>query len=259
MRTRSVSLLCGLLFAGTFACSLSIAPALRAQGGGNPFLNESNPGSYDAMRAALVKYTYKWNPGFNSDESVKLEPGGTGMHIGGTTHFDIRWHIKNAQEIEISRADDPNQKPARIKFSADYSTFSGMDFGGGRIVNGFQIIPKGTASPAGASPKPGASAPPPLGSRNTNDDLRKSISKGHYSWESGTDKEKTITFDANGSGIQSSFKFKWRVITPQQIEIVAENSIYGKAKAVLNFSDDYSSYTGTSFDGTTGLTGRQSQ
>lgn len=133
-----------------------------------------------------------------------------------------------------------------------------MDFGGGRIVTGFQIIPKGTA-PAGASPAPGASALPPLGSTNTNDDLRKSISKGHYSWESGNDKEKTITFDANGSGIQSSFKFKWRILTPQQIEIVAENSIYGKSKAVLNFSADYSSYTGTSFDGTTALAGHQSQ
>lgn len=113
MRTLPASLLRGLFLACTFTCFLSIAPESRAQaaGGGNPFLNESNPGSYDAMRATLVKYTYKWNPGFNSDESVKLEPGGTGMHIGGTTHFNIRWHIKNAQEIEIPAPTIPKASP----------------------------------------------------------------------------------------------------------------------------------------------------
>ena len=190
-----------------------------------------------------MKYTYKWGGG---NESIKFNAGGTGQHMGGTTHFDILWHVKNAQEIEITRADnrDPSAR-ARIKFSADYKTFTGVDFGGGRPVDGCQMVPEaGPAAPAA-----------PLTGTGTNDDLRKAIVNKFYTWDGADSKNKTIKFDANGTGLQSDFHFKWRITNPQQIEIVAEDSVHGKAKATLTFGADYTSYTGVNFDGASAIAG----
>ena len=227
------------------------SPSASGPANVNPFLNNTKENTMDDLRAAIVKYTYKWDGG---NESIKFNAGGTGQHIGGTTHFDILWHVKNAQEIEITRADnrDPSAK-ARIKFGADYKTFTGMDFGGGRPVDGYQIVPEAQPAATGAS-LTGNSAVK-SSATGTNDDLRKAIVKKFYTWEAAGSDKKNIKFDANGTGLQSDFHFKWRIINPQGIEIVAEDSIYGNAKAVLTFSPDYTSYTGRSFDGATPISG----
>jgi hypothetical protein len=246
MRTILASVSC-LFFATLLHAQLPVTSGSNS----NPFLSDSNGGTIDGLRAAIVQYTYKWGGG---NESIKFDAGGTGQHIGGTTHFKILWHVKSAQEIEITRADNRDSSAkARIKFSPDYKTFTGVDFGGGRPVNGFQIVPEAAAPAAGAPP--GTSVFNDV--KNTNDDLRKAIVKIYYSWEADGTKDKTIKFDANGTGLQSSFKFKWRITSPQQIEIVAEDSVSGKAKATLNFSPDYTSYTGTNFDGASPIAGHQ--
>jgi hypothetical protein len=237
------------------AVTTMVAQQPSSTGNGNPFFSSTKTNTADDLRVAVVKYYYNWGSG---NESIKLNAGGTGQHVGGTTHFDIRWHVINAQEIEIVRSDgiDPYAK-ARIKFSADYTSFTGLDFGGGRPVTGAQMVPTAAVQPAAGNPA-SANGGSLLGTtQNTNDDLRRSITKNSYTWESG-DTKKDISFDASGTGQQSDFRFKWRVVNPQQIEIVGVDAVSGKAKAVLNFNSDYSAFTGTDFDGVRAIKGSQS-
>jgi len=162
-----------------------------------------------------------------------------------------------------------------VKFSDNYESYFGADFEG-HSLHGSVVLPATptpTAAPmVAATPKPagtpvsGLAGTPAAGSNpfmtsstdgaSTNDALEQAIVNSTYTWEPEGDKPKTITFKANGVGQNTFFPITWRIKGGHELEIAIPNQKeYGKI--VLRFSNDFSKYTATDFDGETPLKGHK--
>ena len=227
-------------------------PASTGTANQNPFLNAGNAHTADDLRKAIVQNPYTWDYGLGVDV-IKFEADGKGKQ----TNFSFKWHAVNGQEIEIVaiNANSGSQK-ARVKFSDDYSSYAGTDFGGVRALKGNILKPK-NGDQAPATVASGTTSPLINTNQNTTDDLRKAILKAKYTWDHGNSSGKEfIKFAGNGTGAHSYFNFIWKIKSPQEIELsYADRNT--PIKVVLKFSSDYSTYTGTDFDGTSPVTGHQ--
>lgn len=118
--------------------------------------------SVDGLRKAIIVYSYTWEHDGGSQWVKFRADGGTEGRDG------VDWRARNAQEVEIWHPGSPKQKMV-IKFSQDYTSFTGADFQGNHLT-GHQIIPKPGDKPQ--TPKPdsnnngGNSAPGAFGSSN---------------------------------------------------------------------------------------------
>jgi hypothetical protein len=95
---------------------------------------------------------------------------------------------------------------------------------------------------------------------NTIDDLHGAITKSPYTFLSGVYKL-SIKFNSNGTGEQKNWNFKWHAKDAQTIEVTQlypSGEPNGK-KTIYTFSNDYSSFTGTDFDGITKISGNRVQ
>ena len=223
-------------------CCLVFATALHAQlpmtsgSNSNPLLENST----DDLRAAIVLYPYTWG-----NEMIGFKANGT----AAVKNVKFKWHVINGQEIDLSKDGDEYGAPRiHLKFSKDYETYSGLDFDGTHPLNGARVLPgqMATASPSPTAIKPNA---------NTTADLNKSLIGTSFSWERAGTYGEHIKFNADGTGrhidpIKPDWEFRWRATSAQEIAIeVDDEDRKIKGSAVLKFSDDYSTYTGTDLDG----------
>jgi hypothetical protein len=86
------------------------------------------------------------------------------------------------------------------------------------------------------------------------DDLRNAITKHPYTFEV-DGWVMHVHFDANGTGAEEDWSFKWHARDGNTIELVSPK--FPKMKAVFTFSDDYTTYTGFHFDGLKAVKGKQ--
>lgn len=105
-----------------------------------------------------------------------------------------------------------------------------------------------------AQPGPGGGNPFLTDDNNTTDTLRNSITKYRYTFEVGG-WHMHIFFKGDGTGAEEDWSFKWHAKDGKTVELTSKK--FPDQKAVLTFSDDYVTYTGFHFDGTTPVAGKQ--
>jgi hypothetical protein len=112
-------------------------PSARAQ---NPFLDakENTP---DDLCKAIVVYPYSWEHG-KIDQPIDFEADGT------AGKGKLNWRARGAQEIELWHVGAPDKKIV-LKFSKDYTSYTGVDFQSNPLT-GHQMISK----PKDAKPQP---------------------------------------------------------------------------------------------------------
>jgi hypothetical protein len=214
------------------------------------------------LQKSITQCAYTWEvPGGKS--SVTFNSDGTGRQ----TFFNFTWRAKNAQEIELTMAGSTGK--AEIRFSNDYTSFTGTDFDGSRAIHGSVVAPQAPAQapiPAQATPPPAAAAVTPAagntnpfltddlsrggsGTADSTDALQKAIIGQKFTWEheTGTNLE-VVLFAADGKGQQSFFEIAWRAKNAHEIELSIPDK-RSPGKILLRFNSDYTKYTATDFNG----------
>jgi hypothetical protein len=260
MKILPASLIC-LLF-------VSMLPARVAEGQEiHTVFGNKHANTTDDLLKAISLYPYTWETQ-GGKTTVTFKMDGTGKQ----TSFSFTWKVKSVQEAELTMAGSVTK--ATIRFNNDYTTFAGTDFDG-HVVTGSVMMPNTpapTASPlVAATPKP--VTPPSVGptatpaasnpflaestsTSSTTDALEKAIVNATYTWEPEGDKAKTVTFKPGGVGQNTFFPITWRAKGAHELEVaIPGQKAYGKI--VLRFSNDFSKYTATDFDGETPLTGHK--
>ncbi len=120
--------------------------------------------------------------------------------------------------------------------------------------------PAPTASAASPAPQPATAAAPAAPKENapqapsaaafTDKDFYAYICKYVWAWKPKGKGQQTIWFDPSGTASSDNWSGNFVVTSLRSIAVYR-----GKTKAVLNFAPDYSSYTGTEFDGKTFIAG----
>ncbi|HWB59904.1 MAG TPA: hypothetical protein VG733_10435 [Chthoniobacteraceae bacterium] len=217
-------------------------PITSGTGARNPLLENTT----DDLRAAITLYSYTWKDATPGAETIQFKSDG----IATVKNERFRWHVINSQEIDLIKAGEEAGGPRiHLKFSKDYATYSGVDADGVHTLGGSRLSPDRQAA---ASPSPGAAIKP---NTNTTADLNKNLIGNDYSWEREGTSYEHIKFNADGTGrhidsIKPDWEFRWRATSAQEIEITVDDDQFNvKGKAILKFSDDYSTYTGTDLDG----------
>jgi hypothetical protein len=90
--------------------------------------------------------------------------------------------------------------------------------------------------------------------KTTIDTLHNAITKLPYTFLAGG-WTMHIRFDKNGTGAEEDWKFKWHARDGNTVELTSPK--FPNQKAVLTFSDDYTTYTGFHFGGLKPVSGQQ--
>jgi len=255
MRTIPSILACALL--------VSLLPGRFAGGQDvhNYFGNRAANTTED-LQKAITKFPYTWEVP-DGKSTVTFNSDGTGKQ----TFFTFTWQILDAQQIELTITGGTNK--AKLRFSDDYTSYTGSDFTGSSGLHGTVVLPKAPAARPSLTPIAAATPAPaktPSGNSffdslttgqntDTTEALQKAIVGSTYTWEPDGDMAKTVTFLAGGVGQTEFFKITWRARAAHELEIaIPNNKAFGKI--VLRFNTDFTKYTATDFDGNN-LTGHK--
>lgn len=229
-----------------------------AQGTVHTVFGDHPANTANDLKGAITRFPYAWEIP-DGKSSVAFKSDGTGKQ----TFFSFTWTVKNAQEIELTLAGSGMK--AALKFSDDYTTYTGTDFDG-RAVHGSVVMPQAAAvaPPPVAAATPAAANTNPFMSEHLGDAgggdstaaLEKAIINSTFTWEPEGDSDKTLTFLPNGVGKNTFFPITWRIKGPHAVEIGIPTD-KEKGKIILRFSNDFSKYTATDFDGVSALKGHK--
>lgn len=242
--------------------ALCSAPFAGAQQTVHTVFGDRPANTTNDLLKSITQCVYTWEIP-DGKSSVTFKSDGTGRQ----TFFNFTWRAKNAQEIELTLAGSASK--AEIRFSNDYTSFTGTDFDGSRAIHGSVVAPQAPAQPAQATPPPLTVAATPAatpaagntnpffaddlsrggGTAESTDALQKAIIGQKFTWEhtTGTNLE-TVEFEADGKGRQTFFEIAWRARNAHEVELSIPDK-RSPGKIVLRFNGDYTKYTATDFDG----------
>ena len=201
MKTKHILVIAALLATGISRVSAQDTAA-------KPATNPPAPKilTHDDFKRLLCSQTWTWERPNEKPEVVSFAPNGNATN----NTWVARYSIKSPTEVILQIKD----KTARLKFSDDYATFTGIDFNKATPVSGSaQGDPKITANAAPTAPA--------AGTADANADFERRLIGTKWSW-SGFH----FAFEAGGT-TSGDRHFTWKTTRPNTIEYQYSNGFHG--------------------------------
>jgi hypothetical protein len=208
----------------------------------------SNVKTFDDLRTLLCAQPWSWELVGGKRQTIIFAPNGNVTNNSWVS----RYMIIDLHKVTIH---NKNGKSARVTFSDDYSSFSGLDFNETTPVSGKPQLDATQHAPGQMDNRPPQAIKPDAptaSSVKSLDDFRAILCAQPWSWELEGRKAQTITFEADGNVTNNSWTSRYTMI---DLHKVTFNHANGRS-AHITFAEDYSGFSGIDYDRTTPVSGK---